>query len=281
MLAAAGLVLLTGPAVWAQEGGDGEQEATGWNDVAELSYVATGGNAEAETLSLRNTLSRSWERAVLTVEAAALRAENTITRRFAVGDPGSFRIEETPITELTAERYLLRGRYRQELSATRYWFVGAGWERNQFAGVDSRLVALGGVGNTWFEGDEAHFRTDVGLTFTEEEDLDGQSTSFAGLRLGWDYRRELTGTTTYTNLLTVDANADETSDYRADLEQSLAVSVSERLALKVSLQVLYDNQPSLVAVPLQTPAGVPTGTSVRVPLDELDTVFNVALVVDF
>ncbi len=62
---------------------------------------------------------------------------------------------------------------------------------------------------------------------------------------------------------------------------SLAVSMSERLALKVSLQLLYDNLPSRRRVTLVGTDGTPTGGTVLVPLDELDTVFNVALVISF
>ena len=234
-----------------------------------------------ETLSLRNTLVREWAEAVLTIEAAALRAENTTRSPVAVGDPTSFTIDENKQTALTAESFLLRGRYERSLSKSRYWFVGAGWERNEFAGIADRLTALGGVGNVWFEGDDAHFKTDYAISFTDQKDLVGGSESFAGVRLGWDYLRRLSATTTYVNLLLVDLNADETSDYRADMINSIAVSMSERLALKVSLQLLYDHLPSLTEVPLVGVDGAETGNTVLVPLDDLDSVFNVALVVSF
>lgn len=57
--------------------------------------------------------------------------------------------------------------------------------------------------------------------------------------------------------------------------------MSKRLALEVSLQLLYDNQPSMAALPLISPDGVATEATVLAPLDDLDTLFTVALVVDF
>lgn len=276
----ASLFLAAVPPLFGQE--EEAAEATSpWTDVAEVSYVATGGNAEAETLSLRNTLAREWERAQFTLEAVALRAENTTLDPIAVGAPGSFSVDERSRTELTAERYLLRGRYERSLTERRFWFAGGGWERNEFAGIANRFFAQGGVGNVWFDDDVSHFKTDYALTFTDQENVVGGSESFAGVRFAWDYLRQLTPTTEYANLLILDGNADETSDYRADMINSIAVAMSDRLALKVSLQLFYDNLPSLRAVPLVGADGVPTGETVNISLDELDSVFNVALVVNF
>jgi hypothetical protein len=63
---------------------------------------------------------------------------------------------------------------------------------------------------------------------------------------------------------------------------SVAVAMNRRLALKVSLQWLYDNQPSLQLVDLFNPPfppGTPAGRA-QVELDELDTIFTASLVVN-
>jgi hypothetical protein len=52
--------------------------------------------------------------------------------------------------------------------------------------------------------------------------------------------------------------------------------MAEGLALKTSLQLLFDNEPALVSVPLQG-----TEESVLTELDRVDSVFTVALVVKF
>lgn len=274
-------LLMAFPA-WSQEAE--EESAEGWSDVAELSYVVTGGNSESSTLSFRNTLARSWKDATFTLESGALRAESTTASRFAVGTPDSFQLRETTQTEVTAESYHLRGRYEHTISQRLYWFTGGGWDRNEPAGIQDRFSVVGGVGQLWFDDADSHFQTDYGVTYTSQTDVVDNPTSsdeFLGVRLGWNYRRKLGETTSYTNLLTLDANADDTSDYRADMTNSVAVSMSERLALKVSLQLLYDNVPSLKAAPLRTVDGQPTGLTVLAPVDDLDTYFTVALVVNF
>ena len=52
------------------------------------------------------------------------------------------------------------------------------------------------------------------------------------------------------------------------------MAISERLALKTSFQLLFDNEPSLVAVPLGD-------GEVFTPLDKTDSIFTVAVVVNF
>jgi hypothetical protein len=83
--------------------------------------------------------------------------------------------------------------------------------------------------------------------------------------------------TTYTNVFVLDENLDETSDWRADMLNGLSVSMNERLALKLGLRLLYDNEPAIVLVD-----NVGTGPA-QVPftLDELDTILTISLVVDF
>jgi putative salt-induced outer membrane protein YdiY len=261
-----------------------DEPELGWSDKAELSYVMTAGNSEGSTLGLKNELKRTWADALFTLRASAVRAESTTFFRTAVGTPDSFVLIEDEESNLTAENYLLAGRYDQEITERFFWYGGAGWDRNRFAGIQNRYVAEGGVGNVWVDTDTVKFKTSYALTYTDQEDVvevpdsDG---GFLGLRLGWDYLHQFGANTTYTNVLVVDDNLDETSDWRADMTNSVAVAMNKRLALKATLQWLYDNQPSFTAVPLVDGLGVPTGASALVELDELDTVFTTSLVVNF
>ena len=91
----------------------------------------------------------------------------------------------------------------------------------------------------------------------------------------------LTKTTTWTSVLFLDGNFDDTSDYRADWSNGLAVAMTERLQLKATLQLLYDHQPGFVLVPVDRPAGSNLPSTVLAQLDELDSIFSVALVVNF
>ena len=263
-----------------------DEPKLGWSDKAELSYVMTSGNSESSTLGLKNELKRTWADALFTLRAGAVRAEATTFSRTAVGTTSDFFVVEDKDKELTAENYLLAGRYDRKITDTFFWYAGLGWDRNRFAGIQNRYIAEGGVGNIWVDTDTVKFKTSYALTYTDQEDVveaPDSDDGFLGLRLGWDYLHKFGAATTYTNLLTVDDNLDETSDWRADMTNSVAVAMNERLALKASLQWLYDNVPSLTNVSLfdvPGPGGVQTG-SVLVELDEFDTVFTTSLVINF
>lgn len=259
-----------------------KEKKLGWSDAAELSYVATAGNAEARTLGLRNTLLRVWSNAEFILEAAALRAVSSTFTRVAVGpSTASFDLLEDSDSALTAENYLVRGKYGRQISSRFFWYANAGWDRNRFAGIDNRYFGGVGLGNVWFDTDSAKFRTDYGLTVTRQDGVDGLEDTFAGLRLSYDYLRKLTGTTTFISALILDENLEETDDVRTDWVNAVTVAVTKKVGLKVSLRLLADNLPSLVPVPLQFPRGVPTGESVLLPAEKLDTIFTVALVLDF
>ncbi len=274
LAAAAVLLCGTAPAL-AQE-----EAAGGWKDTAEFSYVMTTGNSETSTLGFKNILSRAWERSGFTLKAGGIRAESTTTSRSAVNGA----VSETETTSKTAENYYLNGKYDRKITERFFWYAGLGWDRNRFAGIENRYIAEAGVGNIWINEDRIKFRTEYAATFTDQEDVfpvAGADDNWLGARFAWDYLHKFGANTVYQNLLVLDANLDDTDDWRGDMINSVAVAMSERLALKVSLQWLYDNEPSFVSVDnFDAPGGNLIGT-VPFQLDELDTVFTASLVVNF
>jgi putative salt-induced outer membrane protein YdiY len=257
-----------------------DEPEVGWHDVAEITFVLTDGNARSSTLGGKNLLEYLWANARFSFDAGGIRSESTTVERIAVGDSQEFRIAKQSDEEVTAENYFLRSRYDRNITDRFFWFVGGGWHRNTFAGIKNRYTGVGGIGNIWFESDVSGFRTDYGVTFTYQDNVEGDDQDFGGLRIGWDYWRQLTGNTRFDSVLLLDENLNEGSDFRTDFTNSLAVSMSEHLALKASYQVLFDNEPSGSLIPLVTLVGAPTETLVLAPLDEVDSIFTLALVID-
>ena len=201
----------------------------------------------------------------------------------AVGSPTDFAVRETSTSALTAENYFLRGRYERDISEKFFWLAGLGWDKNEFAGIESRLGAFGGVGHLWFERDNARLRTDYGVTYTDQDDVSGATSSFAGLRVAYDYWRQFNAATALSSTLAIDENLDDTADYRADFVNSVSVAMSERLALKARLPLLFDNQPAFTDILLvQLIQGdVVEGGRVLAELDSLDSILTVSLVANF
>src|SRR5206468_1229118 len=89
-----------------------EDHPSGWTDSAELSFVATAGNARTQTLGFSNKLARKWDGSDIEVKAGGVRAESTTITRFAVGSTAAdFEERQLSETERTAENYYLSGRY--------------------------------------------------------------------------------------------------------------------------------------------------------------------------
>jgi putative salt-induced outer membrane protein YdiY len=259
------------------------EEPKRWAFTAEISGVWAAGNSESTTLGLASTLKRMWEKSELKFEGGAVRAEAGTTTRTAVGASSEdFEVQEETVRQKTAENYYLRGRYDYKISERFYTLVGADWLRNTFAGIDSRVLLAAGAGNIWLDDERTRLSTDYAATYSFQEDVVDNpfiKSKFPGLRLAYDFWWQLTGSTEFESRLITDFNLDTTEDIRADFTNSLPISISSKLAFKPSLQLLWRNDPALTALELMAPDGTPTGETVLVPLDKLDSFFTVALVV--
>jgi hypothetical protein len=276
LTAAAVLLLVVG--VLALPEGAAAQDGLTWENATELSFVSTGGNASSSTLGLKSSLTGTSGLNAFKVEVGGIRGETHVTTRTATGTTSDFTVTETSTSQLIAESYFARGRYDRAFDGA-YAFAGVGWDRNTFAGVQNRYAAVLGLGRTWVDGEAGRFKTDLGATYTIQKDVDpaaGADDGFGGARLSVDATRRISATVDYASTLLVDENVEDTEDFRADWTNSVAVGLSDALAFKTSLQLLFDNQPALISVPL---SGAPAGTTVLTPGDEVDTVFTVALVI--
>lgn len=255
-----------------------EDRKLGWAETGELSFVQTSGNTSTSTLGFKNTLVYLWERRGLTFNAGAVRASTKALDVAATGSASDFSTSDGD-RETTAEIYYFNTRYDQKITDRFLWYVGAGWDRNKGAGVKNRYVGEAGLANVWVDTPTFKFQTGYAATFTKEKDyIDNPDfdDSFAGVRLSYDLMKKLGEPTTFTSKLVVDDNISETQDYRADMTNSIAVSMNKHLALKVSLEWLYDHRPALKEIPLN---GGPA--TVLVELDDLDSILTASVVATF
>jgi putative salt-induced outer membrane protein YdiY len=263
--------------------GAGAQEETGltWENATELSFVQTGGNTSSSTLGLKSMLAGSRAQNSFKVEVGGIRSETTTSTRSATGTVDDFVLSEVRASQLTAESYFARSRYDRAFNGT-FAFSGVGWDRNTFAGVQDRFALVAGLGKTWLQSETARLKTDIGGTYTIQKDVHPDpelDDAFGGIRVSIDARKQLSATTDYTSALIIHENIEETDDLRGNWTHSLSVSISDELILKTSLQLLFDNRPSLLGVPLLDATGAPTGVTVRAPGDKLDNVLTLTLVI--
>jgi putative salt-induced outer membrane protein YdiY len=252
-----------------------------WENATELSYAATGGNSTTNAFAVAAEVIGTGGANEFKLQVGGIRASSDMTSRTATGTVDAFAVTETSNAELSAASYLAKARYDRDFT-TAFAFAGGGWERNTFSGFNHRFSVVGGFGRTWVDGDSGHFKTDLGATYTIQKDVEpapGADDAFPGGRFSFDAARTLTSTTDLTSKLVADQNLKNGQDFRADWVSSIAVAISEGLALKTSYQVLYDHAPALIRVPLVDGGGTPTGENVRIEGDKFDTVMTLALVI--
>lgn len=252
-----------------------------WENATELSFVSTGGNASSSTLGLKAALTGTGGQNTFKVELGGIRGQTNTVTRTATGTPTDFTVNKTTASQLTAESYFVRGRYVRNLRRA-FVFSGSGWDRNTFAGIQNRYSLVGGFGLTLVDNESGHFKADLGATYTIQKDVDpapDADEGFAGFRLSVDAKRQVSENSDLESALVLDENVEQTGDLRADWINSVSVSLSESLAFKTSLQLLFDNRPALIEVPLVDGTGAPTGTRVSTPGRKLDRLLTLTMVI--
>ena len=245
-----------------------------WSESAEFGAVVTSGNSQGTTFSLANKFKYAWSNAELTVDAAALRVEST-TR--TLSSPGGSTVVVDETTQVTAETYALAAKYKRDVTERVFWYVAASWYQNFFSGIDDRYIAGGGVGYA-FVGSARHtLKGEIGADATREDPLGDpppvelETTTYGGLRAFLGYEFRISEKSKLTEELTLFENIDETDDWRANSVTALTATLTDRLALKVSYTILYDNRPAVAVV---TPTAL-------YEFESTDTIFSAALVVNF
>ena len=308
---------LAAPAA-AQDEAEAEAEPDpGWTNETELSLALTGGNSTARTFGFGNTLQYAGESSRLQVRVNGLRSRTAVDPYLLVAPGVQFPLTGTPDapavslvrpgSEPEAEHYALTGRYDNEISERFFWNAGGTWDRNREAGILSRYSTFGGLGNVWSDREALRLSTTYAVSFTnrrEETDDPEKDARFAGARLGLDYRSRVNDAVIHDGIVAANVNLGSPSDYSLNATTALSVSLSRHLALRLSLQLLYENDPAqedvavLARAAVVDPDGVPGsgynlsetvadgGTTIalgteQVRRDRLDTIFRTALVIGF
>ena len=255
----------------------------GWYSTSGLSFVMAAGNSRASTLGARAEVKRLWRRATFTIGGSAIRADANDPPRRAVGSMGDFQIETGPRVPKAA-KYFAGTAFDRRVTERFGWQTGAEFDRDRFSGLASRTLGYAGVSYLLANRKDFVLKTGLAATLAHQSELvDDPVTpnTFPGLRLSADTERKLGANSTYVGAVVVDESLRDTADLRVRFGNALAVSMNKRLALQVGMLLLYDHQPSLVELALFDARGTPSGRSVAARAANLDTTFNVSVVVSF
>ncbi len=219
-----------------------------WKDEAQLAYVKTGGNTEVTLLSAKNLLTyQATEKIKLDWSALARFAETEVD-----GD-----------TEKSAERYATELRLEYAISERFYTAVYGGWLRDKFTGIDDRYYIGPAVGYKFLIGPKHFLSAEAGVDYTSEDYTDNTSDDYMRGRAFGEYAFAFTDKTRFSQSLEYLHAFDNSSNYNVNSETALITALGDKLSLKTSYTIHYDNDP------------------VPKDLDDTDTILAVTIIVNF
>lgn len=225
---------ITTPPAHAQDSDDAPREALcpcpppappppAWTGSLALSYLATTGNSETETVGFDTAWDRRPTPWGLEFRALAHRAETD----------GS----------ATAERYLASVRGKRALSDRLELFAGLVHERDEFAGFDQRSIVESGVLWRALVEPDHELELDAGLTWTTEDRLDGSDDDWLGAVAGLAWGWKISSNATLRERLLFYPNFDDSADWRLSSETALEAALAAAWALRVAYLVQHDDRP--------------------------------------
>lgn len=195
-----------------------------WKGSAGLAYLATTGNSDTETLGLDFQLERRPTPWGLAVRANFHRAEQD--------------------GETSAERLYANARALRSLNERWELFGGIAGEQDEFSGIDLRTLIEAGATYRALRGPVHFLAFDGGLTWTDEDRVSPLvDDSFLGAVFGLGYEWKFGENATFKQQLAYFPNFDESDDWRLGSTTSLAASLTRGLAIQLSYELRYRNQP--------------------------------------
>jgi len=279
----------------------------GWYSSTDLTAVVAHGNSDTINVGATVNVRRMWLRTSWTNTLSFSRNDVRDPQRFAVIVGNTATVDNGEFSA-KSEKLFANSNLERRVTERFFWNVGATGERDKFAGLNSRLTGVVGVGMLWQSAQGDGFvKAGVAGTYTaQNEVIDDPETEnqFAGARFTLDGEKRF-GTEkqhAFTSNLIVDQNVQQTDDLRANWQTALAAAISQKMQLKVGVQVAFDNAPQLVDLPvavLLASGGVrdadaadiarviPTGdlrvveNKLVTPAKKVDATFTVSVVINF
>lgn len=212
---------LLGVSAHAQE----EEEEKRLSDVAELSFVDTGGNTDNKNLVLVNTLKYrpggSWQ----------------------ITWGGKVFFAETD-EERTGENYRTDLRLDYEFTQRAYSFGLAAWMRDRFAELNNRYYTGLGAGYRILTGPKHKWLAEAGVNYTLEEFTDKTDEGFPSARTFTQYSYSFTKKNVFSVWAEYLPDLQDSTNYNVNAEAALISALNGFLSLKGSYLFQFDNNPA-------------------------------------
>lgn len=189
----------------------------------DFGFVQTSGNTDVTTLNVGERFSRE-------------RGRFTLSQAFAMvyGKQGD-------TVNTNNLRTTLRGDY--EIDRVLAVFLGGGFDRNTFAGIERRFEETFGLQARVLALSKDTVNIEGGGSVTQQISVEGEQQNFPSARGALSWRHAFNSTSYFDQQVEWIPNLSETKDWRVNLESSVIAPLSARIGLKVSWVLRYDNLP--------------------------------------
>jgi len=191
--------------------------------TGDLGYVSASGNTNLTTLSIGEKLVHTRGRWTLNQGAAYVYGESDAKE--------------------SANQLRFSGRGDFAIGPRFGVFVGASWERNTFAGFNSRMDEIAGFSWKAIVAPSDSMSLDAGGVLTQEADVDGSEQDYPSARLAANYKHVFTKAAYFQQLAEYVPNLKTSGAYRVNTETALVAPVSAHIGIKLSFVVRYDSRP--------------------------------------
>lgn len=208
--------------------------AENWSSESEVGIVVNDGNAESQSVSLKNlTKYKFTEKDSLTFKGEYFQSEGMINN----------------VKELTSENSLLELKY-ESLVSEMFGFFGTGaWSKDNFRGFESRYEIGPGLSYYFIKSDDQNIFTEHGYLYRSETEYlvgpDSGPTSDISF-----YRAYVEGNAKFSPTLSgrlwaeSKLNLENTDDIEARVEPSLSVMLYGNFSLGLAYRYSFDNVPA-------------------------------------
>jgi len=196
-----------------------------WSYTLGLSYIGNTGNTDNQTFGTDFTFKRIPEPWGVEGGISYMRGEQDGTK--------------------TAERIRAGIKGIRKLNDRWEWFLSAGWEKDKFAGYDSRLVLATGATFKAVSTPKDELLFDMGVSWTNDNYVVGDNDSYLGGLLQMRYTHNWTPSSKFQQRLLYIPNFDNGSNWRGESETAVITALTSKLAFKGSFLLRYNHEPPM------------------------------------
>lgn len=197
--------------------------------TADFGFVQTSGNSRVTTMNIGERFTQE-------------RGRLTFSQAFAL-------VYGKQLDSVTTNnlRTSLRGDYRVDKVFS--FFLGAGFDRNKFAGIAQRWEEQVGLAARVLASTRDTIRVEGGGSMTQQIPVVGMQENFPSARGAMSWRHAFTGQSYFHQNVEYIPNLSEHEDWRVNSESMIIAPLSARIGLKVSYVIRYDNEPEAGFLP--------------------------------